>query len=413
MTTLSRRTLLGAVLATPALGQGVRPRVVVVGGGFAGATAARFLAEGGAAVTLVEPKRDYIACPMSNLVIAGLRPMEEQRFGYAALGAVGITVVQAEAEAVDAASRTVRLVGGATLPFDRAILAPGIALRFDAIPGYTEAAADSMPHAWQAGPQTALLRDRLAALEDGGTVVITVPDNPYRCPPGPYERASLIAGFLKERKKRSKLLLLDAKDSFSKQKLFQAAWAELYPNLEYVPLAAGGKLSAVDAAAGTVSTEFETYRPALANIIPPQRAGRVAAASGAADRTGWCPIDPVTFESRLLPGVHVLGDAAIMGAIPKSAFAANAAAKTCAAAVLDLLAGRVPAAPRLINTCYSLVAPGYGISIAGVYGPAASGFADIPGAGGTSPLDAPPSQRQAEAEYGHAWFGTITGEVFG
>lgn len=414
MRALPRRTLLGVLLATPALAQDARPRIVVVGGGFAGATAARALAEGGAAVTLIEPKRDYVACPMSNLVISGLRPMEAQRFGYGALAAAGVTVVHATAEAIDAAAHRVRLAGdGGTIAFDRAILAPGIAIRFDAIPGYDEAAAEAMPHAWQAGPQTALLRDRLAAMDDGGTVVITAPDNPYRCPPGPYERASLVAGFLKAHKPRSKLILLDAKDSFSKQKLFQAAWAAFYPNLEYVPLAAGGKLVSVDAAAGTVTTEFETYTPALANIIPPQRAGQVAAASGAADRSGWCPIDPVTFESRLLPGVHVLGDAAIMGAVPKSAFAANAAAKTCAAAVLDLLAGRAPIPPRLINACYSLVAPGYGISVAGVYAPGAAGFADIPGAGGTSPLDASEAQRATEAEYGRAWFGTVTADVFG
>src|SRR5918993_1548652 len=195
-----------------------------------------------------------------------------------------------------------------------------------------------MPHAWKAGPQTTLLRRQLEAMEDGGLVVMTVPANPYRCPPGPYERASLIAHHLKTRKPRSKLILLDAKDSFSKQRLFEAAWASLYPGrLEHVPLSAGGAVTAVDAVERALSTDFGDHRASVANVIPPQRAGRIAEAAGVADRSGWCPIDPVSFESRLRPRIHVVGDAAIGGAIPKSPFAANAEATVCAEAVARLL----------------------------------------------------------------------------
>jgi hypothetical protein len=251
-------------------------------------------------------------------------------------------------------------------------------------------------------------------MEDGGLVVMAVPANPYRCPPGPYERASLIAHYLKTRKPRSKLLVLDAKDAFSKQRLFEAAWASLYPGLlEWVPLSSGGKVTGVDPATRVVMTEFGDHQAAVANIIPPQRAGRIAEAAGCADRTGWCPVDPVSFESKLQPGIHLIGDAIIAGAMPKSAFSANAQARVCAEAVASLLRGEAPAAPKLINTCYSLVAPDYGISIAGVYQPTNGLLADVPGAGGISPLDAPAGFRAAEANYAEDWFRTITADVFG
>lgn len=405
---------MGGGLATPLLAQGAAPNVVVIGGGFGGATVARALRAGGIAVTLVEPRATYVACPFSNAVIAGMRPMEAQLFGYDALRRDGITVIHAAATAVDAASRRVVLSDAVALPYDRLVLSPGVDLRYDAIPGYGEAASAAMPHAWEAGPQTLLLREKLAAMPDGGLVVMTVPANPYRCPPGPYERASLVAHFLKTRKPRSKLILLDAKDVFSKQRLFQAAWRELYPgHLEYVPLAGGGAVSSVEPASLTVATDFERYKVAVANVIPPQRAGRIAAAAGVTDRTGWCPVDPASFESRLQPNIHVVGDAAIGGAAPKSAFSANAQGKVCAAAILDLFAGREPTEPRLINTCYSLVAPDYGISIAGVYRPSNGLLVDIPGAGGTSPLDATRDVRALEATYAADWFRTVTGEVFG
>ncbi|HEY8565805.1 MAG TPA: NAD(P)/FAD-dependent oxidoreductase [Beijerinckiaceae bacterium] len=418
---LTRRGLLtvgagtAVALAAPALAQGAPGRVVVVGGGFGGATAARFLAAEGVTVTLVEPNTTYAACPMSNAVLVGLKPWEGQLFGYDGVRRAGVTVVHQAATAIDPGVRRVTLADGVALPYDRLVLSPGIDLRFEALPGYSAEAAQAMPHAWKAGEQTLLLARQLEAMEDGGTVVISVPPNPYRCPPGPYERASLVAHYLKTRKPRSKLLVLDAKDAFSKQRLFQAAWAALYPGLlEYVPLAGGGQVTAVEPATRTFVTDFGRHQADVANVIPPQRAAAIARTAGVADRTGWCPVDPATFESRLVPGIHVIGDAAIGGAVPKSAFAANAAGKACAAALAALLAGREPAAPKLINTCYSLVAPDHGISVAGVYRPNAQGlFADIEGAGGTSPLDAPPETRALEAAYAHAWFDIATAEVFG
>jgi len=404
-----------ALLPLPALAQGAAPRVVVVGGGFAGASCARALrqADGRIAVTLVEANATFTACPFSNAVIGGLRELSAQQFTYDRVAADGIVVARAMATAVDAQSVT--LADGARLPYDRLVLAPGIDIRWDALPGYDEAAAAQMPHAWRAGEQTLLLRRQLEAMDDGGLVVISAPANPFRCPPGPYERASLIAHYLKTKKPKSKLMILDAKDAFSKQRLFQAAWAELYPGLlEWVPLSKGGAVTSVDAATRTLITDFGRHQAKVANVIPPQKAGRIADVAGVADGTGWCPIDPVTFESKLQPRIHVIGDAAIAGAMPKSAFAANSQAKTCAAAVARLLTGATPSAPKLINTCYSLVAPDYGISVAGVYQPSASGqLAEVPGAGGVSPTGAPRATRAAEALLAEAWFRTITDETFG
>jgi NADPH-dependent 2,4-dienoyl-CoA reductase/sulfur reductase-like enzyme len=404
----------GALVAAPALAQAA-PRVVVVGGGFAGATVARTLkrADPRIAVTLVEASRTFTACPFSNLVIGGLRALKSQQFGYDKLAADGIQVVFATATGVDPGKRTVATDAGSSLAYDRLVLAPGIDLRWDGLPGYDEAAAERMPHAWKAGVQTLLLRRQLEAMEDGGVVVMAAPANPFRCPPGPYERASLIAHYLKTRKPKSKLIVLDAKDQFSKQRLFQGAWKELYPDhLEWVGLSQGGKVTAVEPAAMTLVTDFGRHRAAVANVIPPQKAGRIAAIAGVADRTGWCPVDPVTFESRLVPGIHLMGDAIIAGGMPKSAFSANAQAKACADALARLLAGQPPAEPRLINTCYSVVGPGYGITVAGVYRPLNGVLTEVPGSGGVSPGDAPRSFRAQEALFAEGWFNAITGEVF-
>ncbi len=414
---IGRRTVLTAALTMPFIARAQNAaRVVVVGGGFGGATAARFLRryDPSLTVTLLEPGETFTACPFSNMVIAGAREMSAQRFGYAAVRAEGVRVVHAAAVSADPAARVVTAGDGVTHAYDRLILSPGIDIIWNGLPGYDEAASARVPHAWKAGGQTTLLRRQLEAMEDGGTVVLSVPPNPYRCPPGPYERASLIAWYLKTHKPRSKLLVLDAKDTFSKQKLFQAAWKRFYPGiLEWIPLSEGGKVTRLDPAGLEFETEFGTHRADVGTVVPPQRAGMIAARAGAADRSGWCPIDPVTFESRLVPGIHMIGDAAIAGAMPKSAFAANAQGKTCAAAVVALLRGENPVEPRVINTCYSLVTPEYGISVAGVYKPANGVLADIEGAGGTSPLDAPDQQRTQEAVYAAQWFQTITAEVFG
>lgn len=415
-----RRTFLklglAATLAPAVASAQSAARVVVVGGGFAGATAARMLKrlDPRFGITLVEPNSVFTSCPFSNEVIAGRRDLLQQQFGYDAVVRDGVTLVRSAAMAVDNTARQVTLGDGAKLPYDRLVLAPGIDLNWAALPGYDEAAAETMPHAWKAGPQTVLLRRQLEAMEDGGLVVMSVPANPYRCPPGPYERASLIAHYLKTRKPKSKLLVLDAKDAFSKQRLFEKAWAELYPGLlERVPLSQGGKVTSIDVGARTFVTDFGRHKAVVGNVIPPQRAGVIALQAGAADRTGWCPVNPATFESSLLPGVHVLGDAAIMGAMPKSAFAANAQAKVCAVAIVALLAGRSPAEPKLINTCYSLVGPDYGISIAGVYRPDKGQLVEVPGSGGISPLEADAAFRVDEARYGQDWFRTLTTEIFG
>ncbi|WP_068876817.1 NAD(P)/FAD-dependent oxidoreductase [Phenylobacterium sp. CCH9-H3] len=416
-----RRVLAGLAAGAATLSSGraaaqAGGRVVVVGGGFAGATCARALKTEAPrlTVTIVEPNARFLACPLSNGVVAGLRPLEAQSFAYGGIEGAGVRIARQAAVAVDPTRRRVRLADGSDIAYDRLVIAPGVDLDFTALPGYDAAAAEVLPHAWKAGEQTLLLRRQLEAMDDGGLFVMAIPANPFRCPPGPYERASLVAHYLKTRKPRSKLLLLDAKDNFSKQRLFEAAWRELYPGMiEWVSLSFGGRVTAVDTSTRTLRTEFGEHRAAVANVIPPQRAGAIAQAAGVADATGWCPVDPVTFESPLQPGVHVIGDAAIGGAMPKSAFTANAQAKVCASAIVALLAGAAPATPKLINTCYSLVAPDYGISIAGVYEPRGGLLAEVPGSGGVSPLDAPREVRALEASYAEGWFRTITSEVFG
>jgi sulfide dehydrogenase [flavocytochrome c] flavoprotein chain len=404
-----------ALLPLPGFAQAA-PRIVVVGGGFAGATCARALkrADAKLQVTLVEPNATFTACPFSNNVVAGLRELEAQQFGYDKIAADGVTMARQSAEKIDATARSVTLADGATLQYDRLVLAPGIDIRWDALGGYNEAAAEKMPHAWKAGEQTLLLRRQLEAMEDGGLVVMSAPANPFRCPPGPYERASLIAHYLKTKKPRSKLIVLDAKDTFSKQRLFQNAWKDLYAGtLEWVSLSSGGKVTSVDPATNTLVTDFDKHVAKVANVIPPQKAGRIAEIAGVTDRSGWCPIDPVSFESKLQRNIHVIGDATIAGAMPKSAFTANAQAKVCAAAIGKLLAGQSPGQPKLINTCYSLVAPDYGISVAGVYRNKDGVLTDVEGAGGVSPIDAPRHFRALEATYADGWFRIITSEVYG
>src|SRR6202045_1902683 len=308
---ISRRDLLttaaavaSAALPIPAISQGSAGRVVVVGGGFAGTTCARFIRriDPRITVTLVEGSPVFVACPLSNAVIAGLRDLQAQQFGLDKVADDGVVRARAPAIGIDAQARFVALTNNARVSYDRLVLAPGIDLRWDALPGYSEAASERMPHAWKAGEQTLLLRRQLEAMEDGGTVFISAPANPFRCPPGPYERASLIAYYLKTKKPKSKLILLDAKDSFSKQRLFQDGWQQLYPELiEWVSLSNGGKVTSVDPKTRTFVTDFATYKADDGNVVPPQRAGRIAEIAGAADTTGWCPIDPITFESRLQP----------------------------------------------------------------------------------------------------------------
>jgi NADPH-dependent 2,4-dienoyl-CoA reductase/sulfur reductase-like enzyme len=367
--------------------------VAVVGGGFSGATCARFIKrmDPRITVTLVEASPTFTACPFSNSVIAGLRDLRAQEFGYDRLSGEQVLTNFAPATAIDPQARVVGLSNGTRVFYDRLVLAPGIDFCWDALPGYTESAVGPMPHAWKAGEQTTLLRRQLEAMPDGGTVVISVPADPYRSPPG--------------------LIILDAKDSFSKQQLFANAWKDLYPALEWVSLSSGGKVISVDLRAMMLITDSGGHKADVANVIPPQKASRVADLARVADGTGWCPVDPLTFESKLKPNIHIIGDAAI--AVPKTAFAANAQAKVCAAAVVKLLAGGKPDPVKLIDACYSLIAPDYGISVASVFAPVDGALKEVQGAGGMSPLEAPPERRALEARFAHGWFSTITEETFG
>lgn len=420
---LTRRRFLGVAASLPLTGKLVsqawakpRARVVVVGGGFGGATCAKYLrrADPTIDVTLVTPYRQFLTCPLSNAVLVGLQELSSVTFTYDHLRErYGVRVVHAEATALDPISRRLTLNNDKTLSYDRLILSPGIELHWGALAGYEAATSTVFPHAWEAGPQTMLLRRQLEAMPDGGLVVITAPEAPYRCPPGPYERASLIAHYLKTHKPKSKILLLDAKDTFTKDKLFRAAWQQLYSGLlEWVSGSQGGRAARVDVRAGVVHTDFAEYKPTVANIIPPQRAAAIARSAGLDDGKGWCPVKASTFESTIHAGVHVIGDAAIANPMPKSAFSANNQAKVCAAAVAALLRGETPPEPVLINTCYSLVAPNYGISIAAVYHVKDEAIVTVPGSDGISALEASDETRALEAEYTRSWYANITADTF-
>jgi NADPH-dependent 2,4-dienoyl-CoA reductase/sulfur reductase-like enzyme len=428
-TPIDRRKLLKATLAaattaaiaSPAVrAQGTRPRVVVVGGGFGGAACARALrkADPRLAVMLIERNRTYTASPMSNSVIAGLRDLTEQQFGYDALKRSGIDVLVGFPLKFDPQRREVAVIAGSAdalaIRYDRLVLSPGIDFRWGAIQGYDEAASRLMPHAYAGSEQIALLRRQLEEMPDGGLVVISSPVTPSRCPPAPYERAGLIAHYLKTKKPRSKVIVLDAKDSFTMQKLFENAWKALYGNMiEWVSVGSGGGLASVDAKTRTLSTDFDKYEAAVANVIPPQKAGKLAELAGVADRTGWCPVDPVTFESKLQPGIHVIGDAAIAGAMPRSASAAGSQARICAAAIAALLAGRTPAAPTLTSSCFSLLAPDYAISQRGTYRVVDGQYQESDPGIVVSPVNAPAETRSAEAKEAAAWYADITAAVFG
>ncbi len=418
-----RQFLLGtAGLVAPALSpalvraQAASARVVVVGGGFGGATVARYLRAWApqVQVTLVEPAETFVTCPFSNHYLAGLRRWDSIVHGYAGLRAAGVQVVHAHAEDVDATARTLRLHTGQTLRWDRLVLAPGVDMRWDALEGYGEAAAELAPHAWKAGAQTRLLRRQLQAMPDGGVFVMSIPDNPFRCPPGPYERASLVAHYLKRHKPRSKLLLLDAKNNFSKKELFLQGWQALYGGMvEWISLAQDGQVVRVDAPALEVETAFGArHRADVLNVIPPQKAGLIAARAGVVDASGWAPVQGEDFASRQVSSIHVLGDAALAGPIPKSGFAANNQGKVVAAALAAALTGRAAPTAWYANTCYSLLAPGYGISVAGVYRAHEGRIVDLPHSVGVSPLDAPPAHRAAEARHGADWYAAISADIW-
>jgi len=367
MTCLTRRqfnylagaTCIVAFRPQVARGQG-KARVVVIGGGVGGATAAKYLAKGSERldVTLVEPNARYTTCFFSNLYLAGLRSLESLTHGYETVAQrYGVNVVHDSVTAIDPVGKTVALEGGAKLPYDRVVLAPGIAFKFGNIEGYDETATQIMPHAWTAGPQTRLLRQQLESMEDGGLFVLVAPPDPFRCPPGPYERASLIAYYFKQYKPRAKILILDAKDSFFAQDVFEDGWNRHYPGMiEWLPGQFTGGIKAVDVKDRLIKTAGDTFKADVANIIPAQEAGRIAHQTHLVDQSGWCPIDPMTFESKLQPGIHVIGDAAKAGNMAKSAFASNSQAKVCAFAILAALTGSKRFAPHLFNACFTLLA---------------------------------------------------------
>ena len=411
---------LGALAALPYLASCDKPpkgRVVIVGGGFGGATCARYirLADPRIEVILIEKNPKFITCPFSNAVLGGLQDMDSITHSYDGLKAQGVNVMTGEVITVDGDKKTVYLADGGKVTYDRLVLSPGISIQWDAIAGYDEAAAQIMPHAWKAGEQTVLLKKQLTAMDDGGVVVISAPEYPYRCPPAPYERASLIAHYLKTHKPKSKILILDAKDKFTKQPLFLDGWNALYPGMiEWVPKAKGGAVTAVDPKSMTLFMGDVSVRADVVNVVPPQRAGKIALTAGAAKGDGdWCLVDSWTFESRAIANVHVIGDAIVPGDMPKSGFAANNQGKACAAALVSILNGGQVKEPVFLNTCYSLLAPDYGISINGAYRARENGLIAISGSGGTSAATAIPAIREKEAGYARGWYASITQEMFG
>jgi sulfide dehydrogenase [flavocytochrome c] flavoprotein subunit len=394
-----------------------KARVVVIGGGFGGATAARYvrLMDPAIEVTLVEPNRSFITCPFSNYVLAGFKRLDDITHDYAALANNHkVTVIHATATDIDPVKKTVTLSNGRTLGYDRLIVAPGIDIRWNAIQGYDEAAAERFPHAWKPGAQTLLLRRQLEAMPDGGVFILAAPANPFRCPPGPYERTAMVAHYLKQAKPRSKIVVLDAKDQFSKQALFQDGWKALYGDMiEWVPLSKDGRVTQVIPAEMTVVTEFgQRHKAAVINIIPPQFAGKIARDVGLSNQSGWCPIDPTTFESSVHKNIHVIGDACIAGAMPKSGFAANSQGKVAAMAAVNAINDRPTVAPTYVNTCYSLVAPDYGISVADVFRVTPQGIVAAPNAGGVSPRNADAAFRRQEARYAEGWYASMTQEIW-
>lgn len=415
----ARAAIAGGALAVAApyswrFGRAAGGRVVVIGGGAGGATAARALsAAGDIEVTLVEPKTRYTTCFHSNRYIGGLGDLDSLTHSYDTLAARhGVKVVHDRATAIDPVAKAVRLAGGGTLQYDRLIVSPGVGFRPGGIEGYDQAAADAMPHAWRAGPQTALLRRRLEAMEDGAEFLIAPPARPYRCTTAPYERASLVAHYFTRAKPNARITILDANDRYPLQDLFEEAWNRFYPGMiEVLPGEFSGGARAVDAATGEVFSDDESFRPALANIIPPQRAGRIAVEAGLADDSGWCPVDADGFESTLAPAIHVIGDAAIAAPMPKAAYSARRQAHLCAAAIRRELSGSAAQPGQLGGACWSLLAPGHAVRE----------YAEFAVGGGKiertlldiSPTGESDETRATAAAAGEQWYRDITADMFG
>ena len=421
MPTLSRRSLLqcvlaGSLAAAPFMARAARPRVVVVGGGAGGAKAARALAMDealDARVTLVEPSRSYHTCFFSNLYLGGFREYASISHGYAGLARLDrLNVAHEWVRDIDRAARRVFLGSGATLGYDRLVLAPGIDLDYDSVPGYSLAGADVAPHAWKSATQVQLLRAKALAMRPGGTFVLVAPPDPSRCPPGPYERVSMLAHVFRRHNPKAKIVILDPKEKYPKQALFHAAWQQHYGDMIlWLPASISGGLVEVDLESLTFRTELEDFEADAASIVPAQRAGTIAQRAGLTDDTGWAPIRPRTLESTLDPHVHVIGDAAIAAAMPKSAFAANSQARVAARAVRDSLAGREPGDAGFANICWSLLAPDDAVKIGAVY---RSGETRIESTSSYhSELEESREVRAATAREAERWYAGIVRDTFG
>src|SRR5687767_993070 len=396
-------SLVGCATPTPS-----KARVVVIGGGFGGATAAKYIRtwDPSIDVVLVEREAGFVSCPISNLVLAGFTTMQEISRGYDGLRRHGVQVVRDEATAIDAAKKSVKLARGGDLTYDRLVVSPGIDFTFGEVAGYEAAMSTGrVLHAWKAGPQTVDLRRQLEQMKDGGVYILSIPVAPYRCPPGPYERASMVAAYFKQAKPRSKVLVLDANpDVTSKPGLFKAAWKDLYGStLEY---RGNAKAVGVDAKTMTVKLEVEDVKGDVLNVVPPHAAGEIARKAGLITTNNrWCDIDWRTMESKAVKGVHVLGDATLSApAMPKSGSMANNHGKIAAAAVVELLNGREPQPLKIINTCYSFVSKDEAIRVSSVHEwePAQGTLVAVKGSGGVSA-----ARSQAEANYAWNWARTI------
>ena len=392
-----------------------KARVVVIGGGFGGATAAKYIRMWGPGieVILVERETAFTSCPISNLVLAGYRGMADITHDYGGLRRHGVQIVHDDAQAIDATKRVVRLAKGGDLSYDRLIVSPGIDFMYDQLPAYRDAMnAGKVLHAWKAGPQTVALRKQLADMRDGGVYVLSIPLAPYRCPPGPYERASMVAAYFKQAKPRSKVLVLDANpDVSSKGPLFKKAWADLYKGI--IEYRGNSRAVDIDAKTMTVKLELEDVKGDVLNVVPPQRAGDIATKAGLVNANNrWCTVDWQTMESTAAKGIHVLGDSTLSAAaMPKSASMANNHAKICAAAVVDLLNGRQPdPEPKILNTCYSYVAEKEAIRVSSVHAWDAKDrtLKPVPGSGGVSS-----AHSQLEGDYAWSWARNIWADSLG
>ena len=405
--------LAAATFPMPAFAQ-AKPKVVVVGGGPGGATAAKYVAkDGGIDVALVEPARQFTTCFHSNLYLGGFKTWEQITHSYDKIAkAYGIKHVRQMAAAVDREKKTVRLANGTGLPYERLVLAPGIDLKFDSVPGWSEEASRKLPHAWQAGAQTQLLKRQLNALSDGATIVMIAPPNPYRCPPGPYERASMMAHVLKAKgHKKSRIVILDPKENFSKQGLFMEGWQKHYPGMvEWQDPKMHGGVKNVDAKAMTVKTDLAEYKAQLINVIPAQMAGKIARDAGLANASGYCPINPENMRSANDANVSVVGDACIPGDMPKSGFSANSQAKVAAMMVRGELANGRTFPARYTNTCWSLIETDDTVKVGGNYaakdGKIAATETFVSKTGETAEL-----RKQTQAE-NMGWYAGIVADIF-